>query len=167
MLIIISPIITVLGLKMLKCVSQNMWGERHKDCSYMPNDRGASYGINLMPIVEVDSDNPAFLLKSNLCLPSYIFIFIPCVLADQHDVGTRHINALTTLSFNVRLIVRVNFVLELAINEIEIDMLMCLPCTHNPKAANVRTTKPNACSWKCHASPRRNSLKKIILQLLN
>src|SRR5262249_25592713 len=128
-------------------MSENARRKWYKHCPNIPNDRRAGCWIHTTPVIQIDTDNPTLLLKGNFRLPAHVFIFVPRVLPNEHHIGTSTVYALTTPSLNVRFVLGVNLILQLAISKIKINVLMGLPCTHEMIVANIGTAKTNKCPW--------------------
>jgi hypothetical protein len=70
-----------------------------------------------------------------------------CIFPNQHYILSRHVDSLSTLALYVRFIIRVHFIVELAISKVEINILVILPRLHQSVIMYVSATKTNECPW--------------------
>jgi hypothetical protein len=75
------------------------------------------------------------------------------IFTDQHDVLASHVYAFPTLPFDVLLVFRVKRLLELAVTEIKINVLVFFPSEHQPVATYVGAAEPYEGPRQAHFSP--------------
>lgn len=102
---------------------------------------GSADGIEAPAHVQVHADEGAALLHRHLRLPGHLLVFEASVLADEHEVGACHVDALTAASLDVGFVVGVQCLLKLAVAEVEIEVLIRLPGGHEAIAMQVRAAE--------------------------
>jgi hypothetical protein len=137
-------------------MSNDLRGERNERCANVSNHRGTGFLVDAPPPVEVHADYAALFLECDLCLPPHLLVLVARVIPDKHDVGTRHVNPLSALLFNVVLVLRPEVALELAIAKIEVDVLVRLPCQHQPVLVEVGAAESNKSAGKSHTLETAN-----------
>ena len=84
----VAPITRGSTLKIPERTPDDCWRERYEHRANVAKHRRTRRWVHIPPVIEIDCDDAALLLDSNLSLPSHVFVLPGRVFVYQLNEGT-------------------------------------------------------------------------------